>query len=145
MANKGFFRPKNKGKYIGDPSNIIYRSHWEFVLMSFLDKHEDVIKWGSEELAIPYKDPIDGRYHRYFPDFIVKKKDKNGKIETVVIEVKPHAQTKEPMRKKTITKRYLEEVRTWGKNSAKWTAAEKYCKERGWKFEIFTEHDLGLA
>lgn len=145
MAYKGYFRPRNKDKYIGDPSNIIYRSRWEQLLMSYLDKHNDVIKWGSEELVIPYKDPTDGRRRRYFPDFIVKKRDKYGKIQTIVIEVKPYKQTQEPKVQKRKTKRYLEEVMTWGKNQAKWKAAEDFCTDRGWTFEIFTEHELGLA
>jgi len=145
MAYKGFFRPRNANKYIGDPTNIIYRSRWELLLMSYLDKHPGVIKWGSEELVIPYRDPIDGNVHRYFPDFIVKKKQKNGKIRTVVIEVKPYKETIEPEKRSRITKKYLNEVRTWGKNQAKWAAAEEYCKDRGWDWQIMTEYELGLA
>lgn len=33
---------------------------------------------------------------------------------------------------------------TWGVNEAKWKAAEEYCKDRGWKFIIMTEHELGI-
>lgn len=144
MAYKGFFRPKNKDKYIGDPTNIIYRSRWEQVFMSYLDKHDDVIKWGSEELVIPYKDPLDpmGKYRRYFPDFLIKLCNKEGKIETIVVEIKPDKETKPPQKASKVTKRYLNEVATWGKNQAKWEAAEAYCEKRGWKFQIMTEHDL---
>ena len=101
MANyyKGKFKPKNPKKYIGDPSNIIYRSRWELKLMSYLDKHPHVLEWGSEELIIPYKSPIDGRYHRYFPDFLVKRINKNGQKETILIEVKPEYQTVPPQLK----------------------------------------------
>lgn len=144
MAYKGKFRPKNPGKYIGDPTNIIYRSRWELLLMKFLDDRSDVIEWGSEEIIIPYRSPIDGRYHRYFPDFIVKLINKEGKKETVIIEVKPDHQTRPPQKQNQITKKYLNEVKTWGINEAKWKAAEEYCSERGWKFEIMTEHHLGL-
>jgi hypothetical protein len=69
---QGRFKPKNPKKYMGDPTNIIYRSGWEFKLMRYLDVHPDVIEWGSEELIVPYRSPIDGRMHRYFPDFLVK-------------------------------------------------------------------------
>jgi len=134
MANtyKGVFKPRNPAKYRGDSSNIIYRSRWELVFMGYCDKHPDIIQWASEELIIPYRSPIDGKVHRYFPDFWIKKKNREGKTEVVVIEIKPYAQTKEPTPQKRITKKYLYEVKTWGVNSAKWEAAYKYCNERGW-------------
>jgi hypothetical protein len=113
--------------------------------MMWLDGHKDVLKYSSEELAVPYKSPIDGKWHRYFPDFIVKMKDKNGRMQTLMIEVKPHKQTMEPKKKEKITKAYINEVHTWGVNSAKWKAAEEYCKDRGWKFTTMTEkHIYGL-
>lgn len=144
MAYKGFFKPKNKHKYIGDPSNIIYRSRWELLLMSYLDNHQDVIEWGSEEFFIRYKSPIDGSDRRYYPDFYVKKKTKDGKQKTVVIEVKPYKETIEPKVQKRKTKKYIKEVTTYGVNQAKWKAAEAFCEERGWEFLIFTEYELGL-
>lgn len=141
---KGVFKPRNPDKYKGDSSNIIYRSGWELKLMSYLDRHKDVLEWASEELVIPYKSPIDGKYHRYFPDFWVRKRNRDGTQEVVVIEVKPKYQTVEPKVQKRITKRYLSEVKTWGVNKAKWIAAEEYCRDRGWKFQIFTEDELGI-
>lgn len=144
MSYKGFFRPKNPQKYKGDPTNIIYRSGWEARFMSYLDNHPDVMEWSSEELAIPYLSPIDGKYHRYFPDFIVKRKDVHGKIETVMVEIKPHKQTMPPVKQKRITKKYITEVQTWGINSSKWEAAEKYCKQRGWLFMKLTEKEINF-
>lgn len=144
MAYKGKFQPRNPQKYLGDPSNIIYRSRWELKFMGWLDSHPGVLQWGSEELIIPYRSPIDNRVHRYFPDFIIKKKTQDGKIDTVVVEIKPYAQTKPPSVQSKATKRYITEVQTWGINSSKWEAATNYCKERGWKFEIITEHELGI-
>jgi hypothetical protein len=141
---KGYFKPKNCNKYKGDPTNIIYRSRWELVFMQYCDKHPDIIKWSSEEIIVPYKSPIDGRYHRYYPDFYLKKRNRQGKIEEVVVEIKPNAQTKEPKPQKKLTKRYLSEVQTWGINKSKWVAADKYCNERGWQFQIMTEKELGL-
>ena len=55
MAYKGYFKPINSFKYLGNPTNIIYRSLWEMKLMAYLDKHPDVIGWASEEVCIPYK------------------------------------------------------------------------------------------
>lgn len=142
--HQGKFKPKNPKKYLGDPTNIIYRSGWEFKLMRFLDSHPNVIEWGSEEVIIPYMNPIDGRLHRYFPDFIVKQINIHGQKETVIIEVKPKAQTQEPKRSQNKTKRYINEVVTWGINQAKWKAAESFCLDRGWKFQIMTEDNLGI-
>jgi hypothetical protein len=34
---------------------------------------------------------------------------------------------------------------TWGKNEAKWKAADEYAKDRGWQFLILTEKDLGIT
>lgn len=147
---QGKFKPKNPEKYMGDPTNIIYRSGWEMKLMRYLDSHPKVLEWGSEELFIPYRSPIDGRVHRYFPDFLVKQINKYGKKETILIEVKPKAQCYPPDMKKAKTQsgraspKYIREVKTWGVNSAKWEAAEDFCKDRGWKFQIMHEDHLGI-
>jgi hypothetical protein len=144
MAYKGYFKPKNPQKYRGDPSNIIYRSGWELKLMSHLDNHPDVLEWSSEEFFIPYKSPVDGRWHRYFPDFYVKKINKQGMIENSIIEVKPAAQTQPPKIQPKPTKRYISEVMTYGVNQAKWKAATEYCADRKWSFHIFTERELDI-
>lgn len=144
MAFKGKFQPANPSKYRGDHTNIIYRSSWELKLMSHLDAHPDVVQWASEELVIPYRSPLDNQIHRYFPDFWVKKRKPDGTTETVVIEVKPFKQTKEPIPSKKVTKQYLREVATWAVNQAKWKAAHTYCEDRQWKFMTMTEHELGI-
>lgn len=141
---RGKFKPRNPNKYKGDFSNIVYRSSWELKLMAKLDAHPDVIWWSSEEISIPYRSPVDGKMHRYFPDFVVHMKNKQGVFETVMIEVKPKSQTMEPKKQSNVTKKYLKEVCTWGINSSKWTMAEEYCKDRGWKFQIMSEKDLGI-
>jgi hypothetical protein len=144
MAYSGRFTPKNPQKYIGDYNNIIYRSSWECKVMDWLDRNDNVISWASEELTIPYKSPADNRFHRYFPDFLVKVKTKDGKFKTILIEVKPKRQTLPPEQKKRITKQYVNEVVTYGVNQAKWKAAEEYCLDRGWEFRVMTEEHLGL-
>jgi len=112
--------------------------------MSWLDKNDDIVAWGSEELIIPYISPIDSRQHRYFPDFIVKVKTKDNKSKTMVIEIKPDKETKEPKQKKRITEQYVREVTTWGVNQAKWKAATEYCLDRGWEFKVLTEKHLNF-
>jgi hypothetical protein len=144
MAYSGRFIPKNPQKYVGDPNNIIYRSSWECKCMDWFDRNSDVITWASEELVVPYKSPADGRYHRYFPDFLIKIKTKDNKFKTLMIEVKPKKQTRPPEQKKRITKQYINEVVTYGVNQAKWKAANEYCKDRGWEFKVITEDDLGI-
>jgi hypothetical protein len=145
MSYSGKFRPRNPLKYKGDPSNIIYRSLWELRLMTYLDGHQDVLEWASEEFCIPYRSPIDNRTHRYFPDFWVKQRSRNGDIEVKVIEVKPAKQSAPPKVQNRATKKYINEVVTWGVNQAKWRAAEAYCKERNWQFVVMTEKELGIT
>jgi hypothetical protein len=144
MAYSGRFNPTNPQKYMGDYKNIIYRSSWECRVMNWLDKNDDILQWGSEELIIPYKSPVDGRFHRYFPDFLVRVKTKDGKTKTMIIEVKPDRETKEPKPRKRLTKQYLQEVTTYGINQAKWKAAQEYCLDRGWEFKVITEKHLGI-
>lgn len=144
MKYKGFFKPKFPKKYNGDPTNIVYRSSWELRFMIYLDSHPDILEWSSEELVIPYVSPIDNRIHRYFPDFKVKRRDKDGNIETLVIEIKPDVQTKPPERKSQKNKQYIKEVMTWGINEAKWKYAKDFCKDRKYKFMILTEKHLKI-
>jgi len=141
---KGKFKPKNPSKYKGDPTNIIYRSSWEAKFMKYLDEHPDVLLWASEELVVPYRSPVDGKVHRYFPDFIVKKRNAAGATETLMVEIKPANQTVEPIKKKTINKQYINEVMTWGVNQAKWKAAKEYCDDRKWRFLVLTEKELNI-
>ena len=144
MPYKGKFRPKNRKKYNGNPSEIIYRSLWELKFMNYCDNNNKIVKWSSEEIIIPYRCPTDNKIHRYFPDFYIKYKDVKGKLHEKVIEVKPAKQVKEPKIQKRKTKKYLTEVFTYAKNKAKWEAAEDFCKDRKWEFQILTEKELGV-
>jgi len=76
---QGRFRPQKPEKYKGDPTKIVYRSSYELKFMQYCDLTESVNEWRSEEFFIPYISPLDNKVHRYFPDFFVKYKDKNGK------------------------------------------------------------------
>ena len=144
MPYKGKFRPSEPKKYKGDPTNIVYRSLWELKFMRYCDNNKRIVKWSSEEIVIPYKSPLDNRLHRYFPDFYIKYKDVTGKIIEKVVEIKPANQVKEPKKQKTRTKKYVNEVITYAKNQAKWVAAEEFCKDRRWQFQILTEKELGI-
>ena len=107
MAYRGKYQPSYPKKYKGDPTNIVYRSLWERKFMNYCDINENVLEWGSEELALPYRSPLDNRIHRYFPDFYIKVRESNGQIQKYIIEVKPKKQTIEPKVQKKKTKGYI--------------------------------------
>ena len=144
MSYKGRYRPSNPKKYRGDSSNIIYRSLWERKFMVYCDNQTKILEWGSEEIVLPYRSPIDNKVHRYFPDFYIKVKESNGKIKRYIIEIKPKKQTVEPKMKKRKTKGYIYEVYEYARNQAKWKAAEEFCKDRLWEFKVLTEEELGI-
>lgn len=144
MAYSGKYIPKNPNKYLGDSNNIFWRSLWERRVMVHLDENPNVVEWSSEEIVIPYVSPVDNRWHRYFPDFLVRVKNKSGILETIILEVKPEKQSIPPTIKKKITRQYIQEVATYGVNQAKWNAAVEYCKDRNWKFKVITEKNIGI-
>ena len=144
MSYKGKYYPSFPRKYKGDPTNIIYRSLWERKFMVYCDKNQNILEWASEEIAIPYRSPIDNRVHRYFPDFYMKVKEMNGKIKRYVIEVKPAKQTKPPTKPKRQTKGYIREAYEYAKNQAKWKMAREFCADRQWEFKVVTEKELGI-
>ena len=144
MAYRGRYIPTYPKKYKGDPSNIIYRSLWERKFMVYCDRNDRILEWGSEEFFIPYRSPLDGKIHRYFPDFYVKVKTKQNTIKKWVVEVKPKAQTRPPRTPKRKTKKYITEVRNYAINDAKWENAIEYCKDRNMEFIIITEDELGI-
>jgi TnsA endonuclease N terminal len=141
---QGKYTPHFPEKYKGNPCEIYYRSSWERRFMKYCDFNKRILEWGSEEFFLPYRSPLDGKIHRYFPDFYVKMKDDDGKIKKYIIEVKPKKQTIEPEVKKRKTKGYIYEVMEYAKNQAKWKAAKEFCEDRQWEFKVITEDDLGL-
>ena len=144
MAYQGKFKPRHVKKYKGDPTQIVYRSLWEKKFMEYCDLTESVDQWQSEEFWIPYKNPLDNRVHRYFPDFFIKVKESHNKIKSYLIEVKPKKQTKPPVKPKRQTKGYIREAYEYAKNQSKWKAATEYCLDRGWEFKVITEKELGV-
>ena len=143
MTYKGKFHPTNRKKYKGDINNIVYRSLWERKFMVYCDENNDIIEWGSEELIVPYISPLDGKRHRYFPDFYIK--TKNG--DKFMVEIKPKKYTKPPKATKTkrLTKAFMHETTEWARNRAKSSAAHDICKRNGWKFLIITEDHLNTT
>ena len=144
MSYKGKYKPSYPQKYKGDPTNIIYRSLWERKFMVYCDNNERILEWGSEEIALPYRSPVDNRVHRYFPDFYVKVKESTGEIKKYLIEIKPLKQLSPPPKPKRQTKQYLYEAYEYAKNQAKWKAAKEFCDDRQWQFKVITEKELDI-
>lgn len=143
MAYSGRYRVKNPKKYKGNIDKVYYRSSWELKFMNYCDNNSAILEWGSEEIVIPYISPLDGKRHRYFPDFYIKAKQSDGSVKKIIIEVKPKKQCRAPDIPQRKTKRFINEVRTWGVNKAKWQAAIEYCNDRMMEFKILTEDHLG--
>ena len=136
---KGLFKPINPKKYVGNTNQIVYRSLLERRFMRYCDTNDDIVFWASEELLVRYYSPLDKKYHRYFPDFVVK--TVNG--DKYMIEIKPYRQALKPKPPKKKTKSYMRESFEYIKNQAKWSAARKYCEDNNMEFKIITEKDLG--
>jgi hypothetical protein len=143
MAYKGKYRPENPTKYVGDSTNIIYRSLLERRFMVFCDKNPNILKWASEEMYVPYVSPLDNRVHRYFVDFLIEVKEKDGNTQTYLIEIKPSRQCVEPKDSDNKSRRtFLKEMKNWAINNSKWKAASEFANKQNWKFKIITEKNL---
>ena len=136
---QGLYKPTHPKKYVGDPKKIVYRSLLERRFMRYCDLNQDILFWASEELPIRYFNPIDKKYHRYFPDFVVK----TSKQKKYMIEVKPSRQIGKPKLGKKKSKTYMRESFEYIKNQAKWQAAKSYCDVNDLEFKLITEKDLG--
>ncbi len=141
---KGKYRINDIKKYKGDISNVIYRSSWELKFMRWCDFNPSVLEWGSETVIIPYRSPVDNIIHRYFVDFYMKIQDKDKNILKYLIEIKPERFTKPPPIPQKQNKRFIQEVFNYGINQSKWKAASSFCDNKGWKFLVLTEKDLGI-
>lgn len=162
--HQGYFTPKHPEKCLTPKSNI-YRSGYELQFMLFCDNDPRILRWGSEPIAIPYKNPVSTlkyclknnlnpnnqqfwKTSNYNVDFWIEMKDKTGEgVRKIFIEIKPYAQTIPPVMppqdaKPATFKKFNRESMTYLQNKAKWEAAEKFCKERGCEFWIVTERTL---
>ena len=133
---RGKFVPTRPAKYVGNKSPT-YRSSWEWAFMRFCDNNDNILKWASEAVQIPYRDPLTNRNSVYIPDFFIQYIDKDGRMLTELIEVKPANQTllEKVGRNKNNQMQYV-------KNQAKWQAAQAWCKSQGIKFRVLNETDL---
>jgi hypothetical protein len=106
--------------------------------MKFLDENINVLAWNSEGFSVDYRSPLDGRLHKYYPDFVIKARQTDGSVKTVVVEIKPAKQAKS--NPKTLKDRITRAV-----NEAKWAAARAWCEQRNISFLILTEDEINFA
>lgn len=137
---QGIFTPNNQHKFLG--TKAIYRSGLELKFMRFCDNNPNVIKWGSENVVVPYISPLDGRVHRYYVDNFVMIKEGNV-VKKYLIEIKPYKQTKPPTVKYKKKEHLIYESSMYSVNQAKWQAATQFAKKKGMQFMILTEKELG--
>jgi hypothetical protein len=104
---------KNKGKAMH------YRSGYELEVYESLEKINEVVSYDVEPFPVEYF--WKGRSRNYYPDIIVRFKDR-----VEVWEVKPAKQTSNLQ------------------NQAKWDAAKFFCETRGWKFVVYTEKEIKI-
>lgn len=147
--HQGFFRPEHPEKYRGDVSKIVYRSSWEKQFMiKYCDQNDNCLLWSSEEIAIPYFNPIDQKAHKYYIDFFCVLRQGDS-TQGVFVEIKPENEQKKPvMPGQLVTEKrlttYNEQMRNYIKNLAKWEAAKQFAEQRNMKFLVINEYDLGI-
>jgi|TARA_R110002012_G_scaffold63318_3_gene166698 hypothetical protein len=136
---QGVFTPNNPDKFIG--SKAIYRSGLELKFFRFCDNNDNVKKWGSENVIVPYISPLDHRAHRYYVDNYIEILE-GSMLKKYLVEIKPSKQTKPPTTKYRKRRHLLYEQKAYVTNQAKWKAARKYSKKIGCEFIILTEKEL---
>tara|TARA_R100000664_G_scaffold16516_1_gene25286 strand:+ start:571 stop:1011 length:441 start_codon:yes stop_codon:yes gene_type:complete len=136
---QGIFVPNNQDKFIG--TKATYRSGLELKFFRFCDNSPNVLKWGSENVIIPYRSPLDNRAHKYYVDNLVIIKE-DDQIKKYLVEIKPYKQTKKPQTKYRKKQHLIYEQKAYIINQAKWSAAREYCKKCGYTFIIITEKEL---
>ena len=114
--------PTFKEGYIVSKKNngekMHYRSGYEKEVYDCLERIGDVIAYKVEPFSVPYYHK--GKMRQYFPDLLIQYSD--GSVE--MWEVKPSNQT------------------AASQNQAKFKAAELYCTQRGWRWDIITEQRI---
>ena len=160
-TKQGYYRVKNRDKYVGDPNLVVYRSSWEFAFAKWADASPSILRWSSEPIKIPYYDrvskleeckklgldpnnPVNWVVKNYNTDFWVEIDKGGSKPEKWFIEVKPKSKLnrpspppqnstlKEQRRFNVLAKEYII-------NEAKFAALNEWARRNNSKFYIFTE------
>jgi len=135
---QGYF-PINECKKYQGKGPIIFRSSWERKFCLYCERNPEIASWSSESFSIKYFNPLDNKYHNYFPDYFVHLR--NG--QTYIVEVKPKAQLEKPEVPKRKTPKSIKSFKwlfeTWTINMCKKAAAEEFAKAKGWQYLLVTE------
>ena len=157
-AKQGWYRVLNSSKFINqmqESKNVMkstrkvegfleinYKSGLELKCIRYCDMNIHIKKFSLEPFAVKYLSPKDGKIHRYFIDFFIE--FSNG--QKFLVEVKSSGETREPRKPGKKTEKallnYQKALQTFAVNSAKWVAAQAFCKEKGLTFIILTENEL---
>lgn len=132
---KSFIIEENKIK-------LNFKSSLELTALKYCDMNKYVKSYSLEPFAISYLKPTTGRIHRYFVDLFIEF-DNNQKF---IVEIKPFSETIEPKKPSKKTEKallnYQKALQTFAINTAKWSSAQAFCKEKGLTFIILTENEL---
>jgi hypothetical protein len=138
--HQGYYKPKNKEKFIGEVA--IFRSGLERKFFSFCDNNPNVVRWGSECVQILYFDSVQKKNRTYHVDNYVEIKEGNT-TKKYLVEIKPLKQTQEPKGGKGKKNAHLlYETIQYKNNCDKWFFAKDFAKKKGMEFIIITEKDL---
>ena len=163
-TKQGYYTVDNKNKYIGNPSQCIYRSSWEFSFMKYCDYSPSVLRWSAEPLSIPYvskvakldecnkfgldpNNPVNWQRRNYHVDFWIELDKGDNVIEKIFIEIKPSNKLKKPMPPKSNAplkeqRRFILDAKEYLTNEAKFKAISTWAERNGCKFYVFTELTL---
>ncbi len=161
---QGYYMLRNKNKYIGDPTLIIYRSAWEYSFCRWCDSSPSILRWSSEPIQIPYYDkvskleeckklglnpnnPTNWIQKKYNTDFWMEIQKPDETIERWFIEIKPKEKL---IRPKPVSKdaplkdqkKFNTRAREFILNESKFEAMKVWATRNGAKFYIFTEEQL---
>lgn len=150
---QGVFNPEHPEKCINlrKGKKPFARSSWEFKMMAWCDQNKNVVRWGSEIIAIPYifdLEKVNGihKTHNYYPDIYCEIRNKKGLIDIYIIEIKPIKQKNKPIVPKNKTrkamKNYRYAVNEYVRNQNKWRYAKMFCEGKNWNFRILTEQNI---
>lgn len=138
-----FIRPLDEHMKSYKNGEVNFKSRLELKAIKYADYNKFITKWSLEPFNVKYIKPTDGKIHRYYIDLFLE--FKTG--DKFIVEIKSHGETIPPKQPKKKTEKaimnYQRALQTYAINSAKWKAAEKFAADKGMKFIVLTEKELG--